>query len=198
VTQKKNVAKSYEDRQKFFWECIESRPKLAKALRAAHQVRPLKDEGNYSYAMKQITGDNFLLLGDAARFVDPIFSTGVSIALNSARFASADIIEAAAKGNFSKQSFSTFETTISRGTKNWHDFISVYYRLNTLFTAFVNDPRYRRDIVKLLQGDVYDEESPQVISIMKDLVSQVEQNPEHKWHRHLGELTSYAFKPAFA
>jgi flavin-dependent dehydrogenase len=43
---------------------------------------------------------DFVLVGDAARFVDPIFSTGVSIALNSARFASADILVAAESDNF--------------------------------------------------------------------------------------------------
>ena len=101
VTQKKHFAKARQEREAFFWHCLESRPELASALRAAHQLRPLKEEGNYSYAMKQICGDNFVLVGDAARFVDPIFSTGVSIALNSARFVSADIVRASEKGDFS-------------------------------------------------------------------------------------------------
>lgn len=197
VTQKKNFAKSREGRQDFFWQCIESRPKLAAALRTAEQIRPLADEGNYSYAMKQISGDNFVLVGDAARFVDPIFSTGVSIALNSARFASADIIHAAEVGDFRKASFQTYETTIRRGTKNWYEFISVYYRLNVLFTKFVNDPRYRLDVLKLLQGDVYDDESPEVIEIMKRTVNEVEQDKNHRWHSRLGTLTSNVFSPAF-
>src|SRR5579884_4262555 len=113
--------------------------------------------------MKEICGDNYLLVGDAARFVDPIFSTGVSIALNSARFASADILQAAESGDFRKESFQTFESTLRCGTRNWYEFISVYYRLNVLFTAFVQDPRYRLDVLKLLQGDVYDDEAPAVL-----------------------------------
>lgn len=197
VTQKKNFAKSREAREDFFWNCLESRPKLAAGLKAAQQIRPLADEGNYSYAMKQICGDGFVLVGDAARFVDPIFSTGVSIALNSARFASTDIVHAAEIGNFSRDSFQNFETTIRRGTKNWYEFISVYYRLNVLFTRFVNDPLYRLDIVKLLQGDVYDDDAPEVIEIMKRMVSEVERDENHRWHKHLGTLTSHAFSPAF-
>ena len=196
VTQKKNFAHSRQERQQFFWSCIESRPELAAGLRAAKQIRPLSEEGDYSYAMKQICGDNFLLIGDAARFVDPVFSTGVSIALNSARFASADIIRAAEIGDFSKASFQGYESTLRRGTKNWYEFISVYYRLNVLFTAFIQDPRYRIGVLKLLQGDVYDEEEPAVLKLMKDMVSEVEQNENHIWHRHLGELTMNAFKPA--
>jgi FADH2 O2-dependent halogenase len=197
VTQKKNFAHSREERQDFFWHCIESRPELAAGLSAARQIRPLREEGDYSYAMKQICGDNFVLVGDAARFVDPIFSTGVSIALNSARFASADIIRAAEKGDFSKQSFQTFETTLRRGTKNWYEFISVYYRLNVLFTAFVQDERYRLDVLKLLQGDVYDEDEPEVLKKMKKIVTEVEQNEKHIWHHYLGELTAHAFSPVF-
>ncbi|HEU5383407.1 MAG TPA: NAD(P)/FAD-dependent oxidoreductase [Ktedonobacteraceae bacterium] len=197
VTQKKHFAKSKQEREAFYWQCLESRPELAAELRKARQVRPLDDEGDYSYAMKQICGDNFVLVGDAARFVDPIFSTGVSIALNSSRFASADIIRAAETGDFSKKSFSTFEETLRRGTKNWYDFISVYYRLNALFTAFVQDERYRLDMIKLLQGDVYDDDNPPVLRKMQDLVSQVEQNEDHIWHRYLGELTANAFAPAY-
>ncbi len=197
VTQKKNIAKSREQRSEFFWHCLESRPELAAGLRAASQLRPLNEEGDYSYAMKQICGDNFVLVGDAGRFVDPIFSTGVSIAMNSARFASRDILQAAETGDFSRKSFQTFETTLRRGTKNWYEFISVYYRLNLLFTAFVIDPRYRLDVLKLLQGDVYDEEEPAVLKRMKQIVREVEQNEEHLWHRYLGNLTADAFKGTF-
>jgi flavin-dependent dehydrogenase len=197
VTQKKNFAKSRTAREEFFWDCVGHRPELRAGLEAATQVRPFKEEGDYSYAMQQICGDNFVLVGDAGRFVDPIFSTGVSIALNSARFASADIVKAAETGNFKKESFSTFETTIRRGTKNWYEFISVYYRLNVLFTAFIRDPRYRLDVLKLLQGDVYDEDAPEVLTIMTNIVSAVEQNEKHAWHQYLGSITGNAFAPAF-
>ena len=197
VTQKKNFAKSKESREAFFWQCVGSRPELHEGLRKAKQLRSFKEEGDYSYAMQQICGDRFVMIGDAARFVDPIFSTGVSIALNSARFASRDIIIAAQTGNYRKENFSTFETTIRRGVKNWYDFISVYYRLNVLFTAFILDPRYWLDVLKLLQGDVYDEDQPAVIQKMRETVAQVEQNEKHPWHKLLGDLTANAFTPAF-
>jgi 1H-pyrrole-2-carbonyl-[peptidyl-carrier protein] chlorinase len=197
VTQRKYFAHSRTEREQFFWQCLESRPELAAALRQAEQIRPLSEEGNYSYAMQQICGDQFVLVGDAARFVDPIFSTGVSIALNSARFASADILKAAQRDDFSKASFKTYEDTLRRGTRNWYEFISVYYRLNVLFTAFVQNPRYRLDVLKLLQGDVYDEDEPAVLALMKQTVSEVERNEKHLWHRYLGDLTASAFSPSF-
>jgi FADH2 O2-dependent halogenase len=197
VTQKKNFKTSKANREQFFWDALQSRPQIYEEVKKAEQLRPLKSEGDYSYAMSKIVDDRIALVGDAARFVDPIFSTGVSIALNSSRFASADIIAAAEAGDFSAERFRTYETTIRRGTKNWHEFITVYYRLNVLFTAFVRDKRYRLDVLKLLQGDVYDDDQPPVLAKMKDMVTKVEQNPDHVLHDALGDLTSHAFEPAF-
>jgi hypothetical protein len=127
--------------------------------------------------------------------VDPIFSTGVSIALNSSRFAHKDILSALERNDFSRESFSAFEETLRRGTKNWYDFINIYYRLNVLFTYFISDKRYRLDVLKLLQGDVYDEEQPVVIQKMRSMVAQVEENANHPWHELLGDLTANVFRP---
>jgi FADH2 O2-dependent halogenase len=195
VTQKKSFAKSKSERERFFWDTVASRPEIEEPLKKATRTRPFKDEGDYSYAMTQICGDRFVLVGDAARFVDPIFSTGVSIALNSARFASRDVLGALETGRFDRESFRTYETTIRRGTKNWYEFISVYYRLNILFTYFIAHPKYRLDVLKLLQGDVYDEDEPAVLTKMRNFVSAVEQDKHHMWHDKLNDLTSKAFQP---
>jgi len=196
VTQKKHFAKSRKDREQFFWEAVGTRPLLREKLKQADQMHAFKDEGDYSYAMKQLCGDRFLMVGDAGRFVDPIFSTGVSIALNSSRFAHKDILNALEKNEFSRENFATFENTLRLGTKNWYDFITVYYRLNVLFTYFINDPRYRLDVLKLLQGDVYDEARPPVLEKMRQMVTEVEQNQKHPWHKLLGDLTANAFSQA--
>lgn len=197
VTQKQHFAKSRGSREEFFWSTLASRPDLYNALKQAAQLRPLKEEGDYSYAMKQICGDGFVMIGDAARFVDPIFSSGVSIAMNSARLATRSIISTLQKGRVcNHKSFEEFQKTMRRGTKNWYEFISLYYRLNILFTAFVQDPRYRLDILKLLQGDVYDVDPP-VLKDMRRVVTAVENNPNHPWHKLLGSLTNEALRSAF-
>lgn len=197
VTQKNNFSAAKQDYDGFFWKNVESRPELAEALRQSQRVRPFRPEGDYSYAMRAICGDRWLLIGDAARFVDPIFSSGVSVAMNSARLASHDIIAAAEKGDFSKPAFGTFEGKLRRAVKNWYEFISIYYRLNILFTAFVADPRYRIDVLKMLQGDVYDGTEPAALTKMRDITRQVEQDPDHLWHKHLGTLRAPAQAPMF-
>ncbi len=198
VTQKRNFAGSKDSREAFFWSCAGLREELLAGLRKARQMRPFKEEGDYSYAMRQLCGDRFLLIGDAGRFVDPIFSSGVSLALNSAQFAHHDILAALENGDFRRESFGGYEALQRRGTRNWYRFISIYYRLNILFTYFVRHPKYRLDILKLLQGDVYDEEEPEVLQRMREAVAAAEDDPEHSWHQMLNDLTANAFKEAWA
>jgi FADH2 O2-dependent halogenase len=197
VTQKKRFQEVADSRENFFWDTVASRPQLLDALKQADQVRPFKTEGDYSYAMKQIAGDNFLLIGDAARFVDPIFSSGVSVALNSARIAAADIIAAHEAGDFRKERFATYENKLRKAVNNWYEFISIYYRLNILFTAFVQDPRYRLDVLKMLQGDVYDDEEPKALAAMREVVAAVEADETHLWRPFLGELKAPTAKAIF-
>ena len=193
VTQKKNFPNTAGKREEFFWECVATRPQVEQELRKAKQARPFTVEADYSYAMTDLVKDNLVLIGDAARFVDPIFSSGVSVALNSARFASADIIGALKKKDYSAASFQNYNRTIRAGVNNWYNFIKMYYRLNVLFTYFVSKPKYRLDTIKFLQGDVYDDARPELLDEMERIISEVEKNPKHVLHAYLGNLTANAF-----
>lgn len=197
VTQKARFKAAKDDLETFFWDSVGSRPDLLAALRTCERLRPFKSEGDYSYGMRKIADDGLVLIGDAARFVDPIFSSGVSVAMNSARFAARDIVAAAEAGDFHRKRFDTYVDTLRKGVSSWYDFISVYYRLNILFTAFIDDPRYRNDVLRMLQGDVYDGDEPPALGAMRDLVAAVEADPEHLWHDRLGTMKATAAAAMF-
>ncbi|GGS05727.1 hydroxylase [Streptomyces humidus] len=188
VTQKARFKAAKDDLESYFWDSVATRPELLGALKNATRLRPFKSEGDYSYGMRKIADDGLVLIGDAARFVDPIFSSGVSVAMNSARLAAKDIVAAASAGDFGAGRFATYVSTLRRGVNIWYDFISMYYRLNVLFTAFIDDPRYRIDMIRMLQGDVYDGDVPHALIAMKELVEAVEADPTHLWHGKLGDL----------
>jgi FADH2 O2-dependent halogenase len=88
--------------EEYFNHYVKSNLGLSEALKNAVRVNEFKTEGDYSYSQKSFVGDGYLMIGDAARFVDPIFSSGVSIALYSAKYASEVIKTAFEKNDFSK------------------------------------------------------------------------------------------------
>ncbi|MDX1530245.1 MAG: NAD(P)/FAD-dependent oxidoreductase [Rhodothermales bacterium] len=185
VTQKAQFLQAKGTRETAFRRWAGSARDVADRLDAAVQLRPVQAEGDYSYAMRRFCGDRFVLVGDAARFVDPIFASGVSVALSSARYASRDILAAFERGRFSAPHFEPYERTLMRGCRTWYRFISLYYRLNVVFSLFIQDPRYRSDTLRLLQGDVYDEEEPAVLDEIEQFIAEVEANPRHLWHAAL-------------
>jgi flavin-dependent dehydrogenase len=76
----------------FLLDTIALCPTLAARLRDATLTAPATATGNYSYTASRSSGPNYLLLGDAYAFVDPVFSTGVLLAMQSG-FTGADTIE---------------------------------------------------------------------------------------------------------
>ncbi|MEQ9401687.1 MAG: NAD(P)/FAD-dependent oxidoreductase [Longimicrobiales bacterium] len=165
--------------EEYFAQAIVSNPSLEIAMRDATRVNEFKREGNYSYSMRRFCGDGFVLVGDACRFVDPIFSSGVSVAMHSAKFASEAIVPALAADDVSEQAFLAYEEKLKGGVTIWYEFIRLYYKLLPMFTRFIQDPEHRLSVLQLLQGDVYDRANAPVLDAMRDFVRTVEESDDH-------------------
>lgn len=181
VAEKEVFAKGKGDHGAWFHELCESAPDIAKAMQNARQVTDFSVEGDYSYTMTDYCGDGFVLVGDAARFVDPIFSSGVSVALYSAKFASEAIVSALAAGHqrVSKEQLRSYHERLKKGTTVWYEFITLYYKLLPMFTLFIKKSQYRLQVLQLLQGEVFDRESVPVLDAMRKFVNAVEEAPDH-------------------
>lgn len=84
--------------------------------------------GNYAYQSSVMSGDGFLLIGDAYAFVDPVFSSGVYLAMQSAT-RGAELVDQLLKGSINdKQLLAQFETSVSEEIKAFCWFI---YRFNS-------------------------------------------------------------------
>ena len=105
VCESEAFPKAGHDLHRFFSEAVASSPALGPRMAGARPLHALQREGNYSYAMERLAGDGWLLVGDAARFVDPLFSSGLSVAAESARAAAAAIRGALAAGDASAAAF---------------------------------------------------------------------------------------------
>jgi 1H-pyrrole-2-carbonyl-[peptidyl-carrier protein] chlorinase len=124
-------------------------------------------------------GNGYVLIGDAARFVDPIFSSGVSIALYSAKFASECVRAAVEQNDYREAMLLPYETKLRSGTEIWYEFIRLYYKLLPLFTHFIQSDKYRLQILRLLQGEVFDRDEVPVLDEMRRFIEKVESSENH-------------------
>ena len=177
--------KEVEDLEDYFNLHLQSTPDLLHAMRNAERINEFRTEGDYSYSMERLSGNGFLLIGDAARFVDPIFSSGVSVALYSAKFAAERITCALEVGDVSAEMFAPYEQKLRRGVEVWYEFIRLYYKLLHLFTYFIQSKEHRIGVLRLLQGEVYDRDEVRVLDEMRKFIEKVESSEDHIFKDYL-------------
>jgi FADH2 O2-dependent halogenase len=184
VTEKSDFQKSGKDHETFFNELLKMTPNTRHMLNGAERVRPYYIEADYSYKIDRFTGPGWMLVGDAARFVDPIFSSGVSVAMRSGQFAFY-AIKKAIEENAEEEAFQEYHEIVDRGVQIWYEWITLYYRLQSLFTRLSTRPEYKKDIQQLLQGEVFDKSAVQVLERMKEVIRSVEAHEDHVLRPHL-------------
>ncbi|GJL52550.1 MAG: hypothetical protein NPIRA01_37770 [Nitrospirales bacterium] len=120
-------------------------------------VMPAVGTGNYSYWSDRMIGDRFILLGDAFAFVDPVFSSGVHLALNSALLGS-DVVDSVLKKSSDVERIrQKFEQTVRHGlsTYSWFIFRFTQPAFRNLFMAPRNIFRMKEAILSILAGDIF-------------------------------------------
>ncbi len=187
VTEKNDFLASGTDMETWFNTHLQTNPNLAEAMKNAKQVKEFKAEGDYSYSMSKFVGDGYMIIGDAARFVDPIFSSGISVALHSAKFASAQIAAALEANDFSEAMLKPYEEKLREGVEVWYEFIRLYYKLLPLFTHFIQKPEYRMQLFRLLQGEVFSRMEAPVLDAMREYIEKVENTENHLFKSQLME-----------
>jgi flavin-dependent dehydrogenase len=154
VTDKSDFKKSGRSHEDFFDSLISRNRSLAFNMRKAERIRPWWIEGDYSYKVDRFAGPGWLLIGDALRFVDPIFSTGVDVASYSALYAF-EAIQQTLEGGDEERLFKEYERRVGDGVDAWYDLIALFYKLQNLFTIFAIRKRFRERVVRILQGNLY-------------------------------------------
>ncbi len=143
--------------QQFFMDTIAMCAPLAERLKDAKLVSEVTATGNYSYTSHRSSGKNYLMLGDAFAFIDPVFSSGVFLAMNSG-FVGADTIDTCLKEpQNAATALKKFDKVMRAGPKQFSWFI---YRLTSpsmrdLFMEPQNTWRVKEAILAVLAGDIF-------------------------------------------
>jgi flavin-dependent dehydrogenase len=145
------------DMEKFFFDTIALCPPLAARLEFAKLSSAVTATGNFSYTSERCSGSKYIMIGDAFAFIDPVFSSGVFLAMNSA-FVGADTVEACLKSpERATGILKKFEKDSRYGLKifSW-----IIYRMTTpamrnMFMKPSNKFRLQETLLSVLAGDLY-------------------------------------------
>lgn len=148
-------------------EEIERCPFLKPRVASAERVSPVHVLSDFSYNAKTCAGDGWVLIGDAFTFLDPIYSSGVFLALRSGELAADAVHEALAAGDTSAERLGRWGDDFYEGVQNIRKLVYAFYTKGFSFGQFNRDhPEHKRNLVNLLIGDVF---GPQRGEIFKDM-----------------------------
>lgn len=143
-----------------FWQALDAEPRLRALLEKAHTIRPVGELIGYAATVSTLHGPNFALLGNAAEFLDPIFSSGVTIALKSAILAS-KVLDRQLRGervDWERE----FADELNYGVETFRSFVSGWYDGSLQDVIFFprQQDNIRRMICSVLAGYVWDRDNP--------------------------------------
>lgn len=144
--------------EQFLLDNIANCAPLAERLAQAERVTPVEATGNFSYAATRNHGVNYLMLGDAYAFIDPVFSSGVWLAMHSAVVGAQTVQTCLRNPSDATQALRRFDRSLRHGTRHFSWFI--YRMSNPIMRDFFMGPknvlRMKEALLSVLAGDVFD------------------------------------------
>lgn len=141
----------------FLLDTIASCPALAERLKDAQMVTDAEATGNFSYVSERNHGSNYLMLGDAFAFIDPVFSSGVMLAMNSG-FAGAKAIDTClSRPAEAAAALAEFDRVVRHGPEvfSWFIYRITNPTMRDMFMAPRNIFRVQEALLSVLAGDIY-------------------------------------------
>jgi flavin-dependent dehydrogenase len=146
------------DHGSIFAEELENCPAVKQRIASGSQIAPIKATKDFTYRASRAAGDGWLLVGDAFGFLDPLYSSGVLLALKSGELAADAVIEGLATGDTSAAQLGKWEPEFAQGMNRMRRLVCEFYD-GFNFGEFVRRfPNHRGSITDLLIGDLFKDE----------------------------------------
>lgn len=167
-----------EEPQKIFEDEVNNTVALKWRIENATQLFPMKVTKDYSYRSDRISGQNWVLIGDAFGFLDPLYSTGVYLAFKSGEWAADAILEAFETGDFSAEQLGKFGQKHVDGMESFRKLLYAFYNKEFSFSVFLRRyPECRQGVIDILSGNVYTENVPKVFGPLAEMIPLPEEIP---------------------
>jgi flavin-dependent dehydrogenase len=124
-------------------ECMALAPAATSRLRPGTRCRPVESTANFSYRCSRLVGPGWVLIGDAGAFLDPVFSSGVHLAMSGARIAARDAKRALAADRLPEAS-------------DWSRYLRAQKTALAAFSMFIHawyDPAFRQNFMRPPHGN---------------------------------------------
>jgi flavin-dependent dehydrogenase len=150
-------------------EEVERCPAVRQRVAGGTRVTGYFATKDYSYRSKEVSGDGWVLIGDAFAFLDPLYSSGVLLALRSGETAADAIVEGFSKGDTSAAQLGKWGPGFNQGVDRMRRLVCEYYD-GFSFGKFVRAyPHLRGTVTDLLIGDLFTDRVDQVWQPMESL-----------------------------
>ena len=147
-----------QDLAKIYNEEIEKCEPCRRRVAGGERVDKIYSILDYSYRSKHNAGNGFIIIGDAYGFLDPIYSSGVLLALKMAELAADAIHDAFTHNDYSAARLGQYQPKLDRGIESMRKLVYAFYNDSFSFSGFLKKyPDERYHIINLLIGDVFKE-----------------------------------------
>ncbi len=163
--------------EEVYREEVERCPAVRDRVANAKQVTGYFKTRDYSYRSTKVAGDGYVMIGDAFGFLDPLYSSGLLLALKSGEMAADAICEGLAKGDTSAAQLGKWGPVMNQGIDRMRRLVCEYYE-GFSFGNFVRRfPDLRGKVTDLLIGDLFTDKVDVVWEPMESLYKEGKQVP---------------------
>jgi flavin-dependent dehydrogenase len=167
--------------QQTYEEEVDRCSAVKQRIRGASRVTGHFVTRDYSYRSTEVAGDGWVLVGDAFGFLDPLYSSGVLLALKSGELAADAIVEGLETGNTTAAQLGKWGPTFNHGVDRMRRLVCEYYD-GFSFGGFVRAyPDLRGTVTDLLIGDLFTDRVDKVWAPMESLYAP-DKRPIPSWN----------------
>ena len=159
-----------KDFETIYHEEVEKCPAVKQRISIGKRVAPYRAAKEYSYRSRRAAGDGWVMVGDAVGFLDPLYSSGVLLALKSGELAADAVCEGLAKGDTSAAQLGKWEADYVRGMERMRSLVCAYYAGISFGKFVAKHPHRKGDITDLLIGDLFRPELDETLRLINEEV----------------------------